>query len=65
MIKNDDVRENIFELKNTAIREEHSINRSFWRVSYTDAQNRDIPKFVIETQNRWRKFELAKTFYPN
>ena len=54
IIKNDDVRENKFEFKDNAIREESSINRSFCRGSSNHSQNRNIPGVVIETQNIWR-----------
>ena len=64
IFKNDDVRENKFELKNTAIREEYNIKRSFRRGSSKHAQNRNILQSVIKIKNRWRKFGRAKEKRP-
>ena len=64
IIKNYYVIKNKFELTDTAIREEYSINRSFCRGVSTHAQNRNIPELVIETQNRWRKFEREQVKIP-
>ena len=51
---------NDLQMKDINVREEYSINRSFRRGSSTYAQNRRIPSSVIETVNRWKKFEQAK-----
>ena len=51
---------NLLELKDINIRENFSINRSFRRGSSTHAQNSKVPIPVIETMNRWKKFERAK-----
>ena len=60
IIKNNDVRENKFELKDTAIREEYIINGSFCMGYSAHAQNRNTPALVIETRNIWRNSESAK-----
>ena len=64
IIKNDDVRENTFEFKDTDIIEEYSIIWSFCRSYHIHSQNRSIPELVTETQNTWRNFECAKEKIP-
>jgi hypothetical protein len=55
-----DKEENKLGLKETEIREDFSINRSFKRGSATHAQNQGLSTHQIEVQGRWRKFEMAK-----
>lgn len=52
--------EDKFELKDTTIREDFSINRSFRRGSTAHALNQKIPQPVVEAHNRWRKIERSK-----
>ena len=42
------------------VKEDFSINRSFRRGSTTHTQNSKIPNHIIESMNRWKKFERAK-----
>lgn len=55
-----DEEENKLGLKDTDVREDYSINRSFKRGSATHAQNQGLSAHVIEVQGRWRKFEMAR-----
>ena len=59
-MKEEDIGGKEFDLADSDIREEYSINWSFRRGSSTHAQNQKVPESVINTQNRWRKFEAAK-----
>ena len=46
------------------VREEFSVYRSLRRGATSEAQNAAIPKEVIESNNRWRKFSRAKGMTP-
>jgi hypothetical protein len=46
------------------IHEEFSAYRSLRRGATSEAQNAAIPKEVIESNNRWRKFSRAKGMTP-
>ena len=59
-VKDEDELNNLLGLRNKTIREDFSINRSFRRGSSTYAQNKKIPRHVIDVHNRWRKIERAK-----
>mmetsp|Transcript_12348 Transcript_12348/g.17595 ORF Transcript_12348/g.17595 Transcript_12348/m.17595 type:complete len:156 (-) Transcript_12348:2255-2722(-) len=46
------------------VEDDYSIHRSICRGSTTEAQNANIPKEVIEANNRWRKRERARDRTP-
>ena len=45
--------------------EDYSVRRSFRRRATTEAQNRQIPREVIEMNNRWQKHIKGKGVLPN
>ena len=59
-LKEGDEERDLLGLQELVIREEFSINRSFWRGSATHAQNQKIPEPVINAQHQRRKLEAVK-----
>ena len=51
--------------EDTKVDEEYSASRSFKRGATAQARNRDIPKDVIEANNRWRQHERARGSTPH
>ena len=47
-----------------SVQDEFSCRRSIRRGSTAEAQNQQIPKEVIEANNRWRKYERARGSTP-
>jgi hypothetical protein len=46
------------------VQEEYSVMRSLRRGATSHAQNCEIRKEVIETNNRWRKYDRARGMTP-
>ena len=51
---------NSFDSKDVQIREEFSINQSFRRGYSSLAQIMEVPTYIIELMNCWKKIEKAK-----
>ena len=59
MVKDGDEDDKL-ELREIAIREDFSINRSFRRGSTAHALNQMVPQSVVEAHSQWRKIEKSK-----
>ena len=51
--------------ENTKVEEEYSASRSFKRGATAQARNMEIPRDVIEANNRWRQKEKARGSTPH